>query len=137
MPDHIRRGYARPHAKICIRSRVSMLGLRPPRLEDIDCCVWRAVLSHSSHHLQEAQLSLNVHKGGLKPLLCIHSQTPVLRSYSLCIRVFFLFFRPYRIDLRYFDLFHEKSIQAGGGEFKVINKIDLFVHCGIFCKYER
>ena len=35
-----------------------------------DRCVWRKVLSHSSHHPQEvllAQFSLYVHKGGLKP----------------------------------------------------------------------
>ena len=33
-------------------------------------CVWRAVLSHSSHHPQEvllARFSLYVHKSGLKP----------------------------------------------------------------------
>ena len=37
---------------------------------NLEFCVWRAVLSHSSHHLQEvllARLSLYVHKGGLKP----------------------------------------------------------------------
>ena len=35
-----------------------------------ESCVWRTVSSHSSHHPQEvllAQLSLYVHKGGLKP----------------------------------------------------------------------
>ena len=37
---------------------------------NFDCCVWRTVSSHSSHHPQEvflAQFSLYVHKGGLKP----------------------------------------------------------------------
>ena len=40
-----------------------------------ESCVWRAVSSHSSHHLQEvllAQFSLHVHKGGLKPPSLIH-----------------------------------------------------------------
>ena len=35
-----------------------------------ECCVWRTVPSHSSHHPQEVflvQLSLYVHKGGLEP----------------------------------------------------------------------
>ena len=35
-----------------------------------ESCVWRAVSSHSFHHLQDvllAQFSLHVHKGGLKP----------------------------------------------------------------------
>ena len=35
-----------------------------------ECCVWRAVSSHLSHHPQEvllAQFSLYVHKSGLKP----------------------------------------------------------------------
>ena len=35
-----------------------------------ECCVWRAVSSHSSHHPQEvllAQFSLYVHNSGLKP----------------------------------------------------------------------
>ena len=30
-------------------------------------CVWRTVSFHSSHHPQEAQFSLHVHKGGVKP----------------------------------------------------------------------
>ena len=37
---------------------------------NFESCVWRTVLSHSSHHPQEvllAQFSLYVHKGGLKP----------------------------------------------------------------------
>ena len=37
---------------------------------NFESCVWRTVPSHSSHHPQEvllAQLSLYVHKGGLKP----------------------------------------------------------------------
>ena len=37
---------------------------------NFESCVWRAVSSQSSHHPQEvllAQLSLYVHKGGLKP----------------------------------------------------------------------
>ena len=37
---------------------------------NFESCVWRAVSSHSSRHLQEvllAQFSLYVHKGGLKP----------------------------------------------------------------------
>ena len=37
---------------------------------NFECCVWRTVSSHSSHHPQEvllAQFSLYVHKGGLKP----------------------------------------------------------------------
>ena len=37
---------------------------------NFESCVWRTVSSHSSHHPQEvllAQLSLYVHKGGLKP----------------------------------------------------------------------
>ena len=37
---------------------------------NFEFCVWRTVSSQSSHHLQEvllAQLSLYVHKGGLKP----------------------------------------------------------------------
>ena len=37
---------------------------------NLEFCVWRTVLSHSSHHPQEvllALLSLYVHKGGLKP----------------------------------------------------------------------
>ena len=37
---------------------------------NFESCVWRAVSSHSSHHPQEvllAQLSLYVHKNGLKP----------------------------------------------------------------------
>ena len=37
---------------------------------NFESCVWRTVLSHSSHHPQEvvlAQFSLYVHKGSLKP----------------------------------------------------------------------
>ena len=37
---------------------------------NFEYCIWRAVSSHSSHHPQEvllAQLSLYVHKSGLKP----------------------------------------------------------------------
>ena len=37
---------------------------------NFESCVWRTVLSQSSHHPQEvilAQFSLYVHKGGLKP----------------------------------------------------------------------
>ena len=37
---------------------------------NFESCVWRTVSSQSSHHSQEvllAQLSLYVHKGGLKP----------------------------------------------------------------------
>ena len=37
---------------------------------NFESCVWRAVSSRSPHHLQEvllAQISLYVHKGGLKP----------------------------------------------------------------------
>ena len=37
---------------------------------NFESCVWRTVLSHSSHHPQEvllAQFSLYVHKSGLKP----------------------------------------------------------------------
>ena len=37
---------------------------------NFESCVWRTVSSQSSHHPQEclvAQLSLYVHKGGLKP----------------------------------------------------------------------
>ena len=37
---------------------------------NFESCVWRAVLSHSSHHPQElllAQFSLYMHKSGLKP----------------------------------------------------------------------
>ena len=48
---------------------------------NFECCVWRAVSSHSSHHSQKvllAQFSLYVHKGGLKPhsyhLTCLTPQ---------------------------------------------------------------
>ena len=37
---------------------------------NFESCVWRTVLSQSSHHPQEVllvQFSLNVHNGGLKP----------------------------------------------------------------------
>ena len=49
---------------------------------NFESCVWRAVSSHSSHHLQEvllAQFSLYVHKGGLKPdLFLLNSLSAVL-----------------------------------------------------------
>ena len=45
---------------------------------NFESCVWRVVSSHSSHHPHEvllAQLSMYVHKSGLKPdsLILIHS----------------------------------------------------------------
>ena len=46
----------------------------PQTARDRNASVWRAVSSHSSHHRQEvlmAQLSLYVHKDGLKPHLFI------------------------------------------------------------------
>ena len=48
---------------------------------NFDSCVWRTVSSHSSHHPQEvllAQLSLYVHKGGLKPDIFHFLSDPVL-----------------------------------------------------------
>ena len=51
-----------PHPRV----KVSIVG----SLRDFESCVWRTVSSQSSHHLQEvllAQVSLYVHKGGLKP----------------------------------------------------------------------
>ena len=49
---------------------------------NLESCVWRAVSSHPSHHPQEvfqAQFSLYVHKGGLKPdsFNFIFGQVPV------------------------------------------------------------
>ena len=49
--------------------RVNVLGRRPTGL-NFESCVWRAVSPHSYHHPQEvllAQLSLYVHKCGVKP----------------------------------------------------------------------
>ena len=57
---------------------VRILRARPPcsasyqQGPHLESCVWKAVSSHSSHHLQEVlltQFSLYVHKGGLKPHL--------------------------------------------------------------------
>ena len=53
----------------------SLLGLRPPGL-DFKSCVWRTMPTDSAHHPQEilqVQLSLHVHKGGLKHHSCINS----------------------------------------------------------------
>ena len=54
---------------------------------NFESCVWRTVSSQSSHHPQEvllAQLSLYVHKGGLKPdSFHFHFLQPVYRSNTI------------------------------------------------------
>ena len=67
---------------------VRILRARPPcsasyqQGPNLESCVWEAVSSHSSHHLQEVlltQFSLYVHKGGLKPHLFYFTWSSVSR----------------------------------------------------------
>ena len=53
---------------------------------NLESCVWRTVLSQSSHHPQDvllAQFSLYVHRGGLKPDSFPQHQCRILTSLSL------------------------------------------------------
>ena len=63
-----------PHVKVSIvgslRDREVACSASDRQGSNFESCVWRTVSSQSSHHPQEvllAQLSLYVHKGGLKP----------------------------------------------------------------------
>ena len=61
-----------------LRSREVACSASDRQASNSECCVWRTVSSHSSHHPQEVflvQLSLYVHKGGLKPH-SFHSPPP-------------------------------------------------------------
>ena len=63
-----------PRVKLSIvgslRDRVVACSASDRQGSNFESCVWRTVLSHSSHHPQKVllvQFSLYVHKGGLKP----------------------------------------------------------------------
>ena len=65
-----------PHARVkfsfvgSLRYREVACSASDRQGSNFESCVWRTVSSHSSQHPQEvllAQLSLYVHKGGLKP----------------------------------------------------------------------
>ena len=64
-----------PRVKVSIvgslRDRETACSASDRQVSNFESCVWRTVSSQSSHHPQEvllAQLSLYVHKGGLKPV---------------------------------------------------------------------
>ena len=67
---------------------------------NFESCVWRSVSSHSSHHPQEvlqAQFSLYVHNGGLKPrsfhfiFISAHTISFAEAAYSLRIWSFYFY----------------------------------------------
>ena len=88
---------------------------------NFESCVWRTVLSQSSHHPQEvllAQFSLYVHKGGIKPdsfhFICI------FRLGLSKIQIMFTFYHGF--------LFY-RALLCGGGVrvhlFELIEKITM------------
>ena len=125
-----------------LRDREVVCSASDRRGSKFESCVWRAVSSHSSNHLQEvllAQFSLYVHKGGLEPhsfnfiLLGAASFRPIQKQ--LCQLGQNLQFSEKSPSLMFSNAFFTSWLSSSLGGRICLAQIYLFItHCvGINC----